>query len=133
MAGGPPDPVTATPSETPDAIAPDGIEVRLLPRLRGGSMAHFRLPAGRVSRAVTHRTVEEIWFFLDGEGEMWRAVAGSVGEVTPVRRGVAVTIPLGTAFQVRVTGDGALDAVAITMPPWPGDDEAVLVDGAWPT
>ena len=44
----------------PDAHAPDGAEVRLLGRLAGGSMAHFRLPAGRVSRPVTHRTVEEL-------------------------------------------------------------------------
>src|SRR5271165_5959763 len=43
-----------------DAIAPDGSEVRVLLSLKGGSMAHFRLPAGQVSRAVRHRTVEEI-------------------------------------------------------------------------
>jgi len=33
-------------------------------------MAHFHLPAGQVSRAVRHRTVEEIWFVLSGRGEM---------------------------------------------------------------
>jgi hypothetical protein len=45
----------------PDATAPDGTSVRLLPSLAGGGMAHFELPAGAVSHAVTHRTVEEIW------------------------------------------------------------------------
>ena len=48
----------------PDATAPDGAAVRLLLSLPGGSMAHFVLPAGAVSHAVTHRTVEEIWYFF---------------------------------------------------------------------
>ena len=38
--------------DAPDAIAPDGSQVRVLLRLGGGSMAHFELGAGRVSRAV---------------------------------------------------------------------------------
>jgi hypothetical protein len=41
----------------PDAVAPDGSDVRVLLRLSRGSMAHFELGAGRVSRAVAHRTV----------------------------------------------------------------------------
>jgi hypothetical protein len=45
-----------------DVIAPDGSEVRVLLALTGGSMAHFQLPAGRIARAVQHRTVEEIWY-----------------------------------------------------------------------
>jgi len=45
----------------PDAIAPDGSEVRLLGSLARGSMAAFRLMPGAVARAVAHRTVEEIW------------------------------------------------------------------------
>lgn len=56
----------------PDAVAPDGSEVRILFGLSGGGMAHFELAAGQTSKAVTHRTVEEIWFFLEGRGEMWR-------------------------------------------------------------
>jgi len=35
-------------------------------------MAHFELAAGRVSRAVAHHTVEEIWYILSGRGRMWR-------------------------------------------------------------
>ena len=37
--------------------------------------------------------------------------------------------------QVRVLlrlGSGPLAAVGVTMPPWPGDDEAYKVPGAWP-
>jgi len=56
----------------PDAIAPDGSDVRILLQLTGGSFAHFELAPGQTSVAVAHRTVEEIWFFLTGRGEMWR-------------------------------------------------------------
>ncbi len=59
-----------------DATAPDGTAVRLLLSLRGGSMAHFELPASAVSHAVTHRTVEEIWFVLGGRGSIWRRQDG---------------------------------------------------------
>ncbi len=121
---------TRTLAALPDATAPDGTAVRLLPALAGGSLAHFELPADAVSHAVTHRTVEEIWYVVAGRGRLWRRSAAeeSVETLAP---GVAVTIPLGTAFQFRAEGDGPLAFVAVTMPPWPGTDEAVAVDGPW--
>jgi mannose-6-phosphate isomerase-like protein (cupin superfamily) len=42
------------------------------------------------------------------------------------------SIPLGARFQLRNDGAEPLAAVAITMPPWPGEDEACLVEGKWP-
>jgi mannose-6-phosphate isomerase-like protein (cupin superfamily) len=119
--------------ERPDVVAPDGSDVRLLPGLAGGGMAHFELAPGETSIAVVHRTVEEIWFFLGGRGEMWRASGNEPsGEVVAVERDVAITIPLGTRFQFRALGSEPLAAVAVTMPPWPGEDEAVTVAGRWP-
>jgi mannose-6-phosphate isomerase-like protein (cupin superfamily) len=115
-----------------DARAPDGAEVRILLRLAGGSVAHFELGAGRVSRAVTHRTVDEIWYVIGGRGEMWRH-QGDRESVVALETGVCVTIPLGTHFQFRSLGPDPLAAVAVTMPPWPGPDEAILVPGAWPS
>jgi mannose-6-phosphate isomerase-like protein (cupin superfamily) len=119
-------------SDIVDAIAPDGSEVRVLLHRPGGSMAHFALPAGQSSKAVAHRTVDEIWFFLSGEGEMWRQQSGAGEEIVTVEQGVCVTIPTGTRFQFRCLGGEPLTAVAITMPPWPGDGEAVTVEGKWP-
>lgn len=113
-----------------DAVAPDGSDVRILLRLAGGSMAHFQLPPGETSTAVTHRTVEEIWYFVGGQGEMWRK-RGSENEVVPVGPGVCLTIPLGTQFQFRSLGDAPLAAVGVTMPPWPGEGEAIVVRGPW--
>jgi mannose-6-phosphate isomerase-like protein (cupin superfamily) len=113
-----------------DALAPDGSDVRVGLGLPGGGMAHFELASGRTSRAVTHRTVEEIWCFLAGRGEMWRRL-GDHEETVLVERGVFVTIPLGTHFQFRSFGDEPLAALAVTMPPWPGAGEAVRVEGKW--
>jgi len=116
--------------DAPDAIAPDGSEVRLLGALSRGSMAAFRLAPNAVSKAVAHRTVEEIWFFTAGHGRMWRRLA-SREEITEVAPGVSITIPTGTHFQFRCDGGEPLEAVAVTMPPWPGDEEACAVPGIW--
>ena len=48
-----------------------------------------------------------------------------------LRPGTALTIPVGTAFQFRNTGREPLAAVGVTMPPWPGEGEAMEVAGAW--
>lgn len=121
---------TRTLPKDADAVAPDGSDVRILPALKGGGMAHFQLAPGQTSRAVTHRTVEEIWFFISGQGEMWREQAGE-GQIANVYPGVCLTIPLGTKFQFRCTGSKPLQAIGVTMPPWPGEGEAVLVEGPW--
>ena len=114
----------------PDSTAPDGTAVRLLLSLGGGSMAHFELPAGAVSHAVTHLTVEEIWYVLSGRGALWRR--SQDGErIESIGPGVAVTIPLGVAFQFRAEEGAPLAFLAVTMPPWPGMGEAVAGAGAW--
>jgi mannose-6-phosphate isomerase-like protein (cupin superfamily) len=113
-----------------DVIAPDGSDVRILLGLAGGGMAHFELAPGETSIAVAHRTVEEIWFFLGGRGEMWRK-QGDREEVVPVDPGVCITIPLATHFQFRSFGHQPLTALGVTMPPWPGEGEAYAVEGKW--
>ena len=102
----------------------------MLSQLAGGSMAHFELAAGRTSRAVAHRTIEEIWYFLGGRGVMWRKL-GDQEEIVTIEAGVSITLPVGTRFQFRSLGPDPLAAVAITMPPWPGNDEAYEVPGPW--
>jgi mannose-6-phosphate isomerase-like protein (cupin superfamily) len=116
--------------KTRDAVAPDGSDVRILLGLTGGGMAHFELAPGATSVAVAHRTVEEIWFFLGGRGEMWRK-QGEREESVQVGPGVCLTIPLGTHFQFRSFGPEPLAAIGVTMPPWPGEGEAYPVEGKW--
>jgi mannose-6-phosphate isomerase-like protein (cupin superfamily) len=115
----------------PTAVAPDGSDVRPLLGLSGGGVAHFQLSAGKVARAVTHRTVEEIWLIVSGRGEMWRK-QGECEEVVALEPGVCLTIPLGTHFQFRASAAEGVSAIGITMPPWPGEAEAVFVGGPWP-
>jgi mannose-6-phosphate isomerase-like protein (cupin superfamily) len=114
----------------PDAIAPDGSEVRFLATTSRGSMAHFSLPPGGISQAVKHLTVEEVWYFTSGIGRMWRK-HGTEESIVVVKPGVSISIPTGTHFQFRCEGDEPLEAVGVTMPPWPGMDEAILVQGPW--
>lgn len=111
-------------------VAPDGSDVRVLLVLAGGGLAHFELAAGETSRATMHRTVEEIWYFLTGRGEMWREQEGKA-EIVEVSPGLCLTIPLGTRFQFRSFGDEPLAAIGATMPPWPGEAEAIDVQGPW--
>lgn len=115
---------------TPDTTAPDGSEVRILCRMDRGSLAHFTLPPGAVSIAVTHRTIEEVWYVLSGRGLMWRRLDGRE-EIVELGPGVSITLPVGTWFQFRCDGESPLAAVGVAMPPWPGEDEAYPVEGPW--
>ena len=126
-----------------DVIAPDGSEIRLLidrrHRAEGASMVEVVLPPGQVSRPVYHRTVEEIWYILEGTGQVWRCPPdvddpGDPTEVAalPVQPGDALAIPVGWRFQFRADpapDNGAeLRFLCVTLPPWPGPDEAQPAD-----
>jgi mannose-6-phosphate isomerase-like protein (cupin superfamily) len=113
-----------------DAIAPDGAEVRLLCATARGSTALFTLAPGAASRPVAHRTVEEIWYVTRGTGRMWRK-SGDDDEITDLAPGISIAIGTGVHFQFRCDGAGPLEAVAVTMPPWPEADEAYSVPGIW--
>ena len=117
----------------PDAAAPDGSEIRLLADARHAatksSMVEVTLPAGQVSRPVYHRSVEEIWYILEGAGQVWRCRPGvhdKDGEPRPqtVSSGDALVIPTGWCFQFAAAPDSPLRFLCHTTPPWPGEDEA---------
>ena len=124
-------------SDTPEVTAPDGSSVRPLARTSRGSMATFRLRAGQVAAAVVHRTVDELWYVVEGSGWLWRRApgddaTGSAGDLSRLEPGVSVDLPVGTAFQFRASDDDELAVVGVTMPPWPGEDEAVpALGGPW--
>jgi len=122
-------------ADLPDAIAPDGSEIRLLVGDQSASMCEVRLPPGGVSLPVRHRTVQELWYFLEGEGEVWRQAPDGTASTVTVTPGLALTIPLGCRFQFRSVGNGDLRFLCVTTPPWPGEHEAIVEPaiGAWPT
>ena len=115
----------------PDAIAPDGSEVRILCGLSRGGLVVFSLPPQAVSKAVAHHTVEEVWYVMSGHGRMWRKLCESE-EIVELGPGVSLGIPTGTHFQFRCDGSEPLIAIGATMPPWPGEAEAFRVEGIWP-
>lgn len=115
----------------PDSAAPDGSQIRFLIDRRHGaaraSMVHVTLPAGQVSRPVWHRTVEEIWYVMEGRGQVWRCPPGAPAESVPpvpVTPGDALVIPTGWRFQFAAGEGGPLRFLCYTSPPWPGPDEA---------
>lgn len=115
-------------------IAPDGSEVRLLLSDEHGatrcSVVEVSIAAGAVSRAVRHRTVEEAWYVVEGSGQVWRCPPGApASEVAPVPVGVgdALVIPTGWAFQFQADREAELRFICVTIPAWPGMDEAQSV------
>jgi mannose-6-phosphate isomerase-like protein (cupin superfamily) len=117
--------------ESYDYLAPDQSEIRLLIQTEKGDIAHCALPPGKTSLAVKHKTINEIWYFLEGEGEVWRKMEGLDEEITQVKPGLALHIPTGAHFQFRNTGETYLKFLITCMPTWPGEEEAVFVEGKW--
>lgn len=116
--------------ETPDARSPAGAEIRYLMEGATGNMIHSTVPPGQVNLATVHATVSEFWYVLSGRGEIWRRQDGTE-EIAVLEPGVSIDIPVGTAFQYRCTGAERLRFLCISMPPWPGDEEASIIDGPW--
>lgn len=114
----------------PEARSPAGAEIRNLIAGATGAMIHSTVPPGQVNRATVHATVSEFWHVLAGKGRIWRRDATGE-ETTELRPGVTIDIPVGTAFQYRCTGAAPLQFLCVTMPPWPGDAEATIIEGPW--
>ena len=110
--------------------APDGSKVDILAACDRGSMERFSLAPGLMSKAVRHRSVEELWYVIAGSGEMWHS-DGTSEDVIDLAPGVSLAIPANVSFQFRSRGPGAFEAIGVTMPPWPGMEEAEFVPGKW--
>ena len=114
----------------PDVITPDGSEIRLLETGAHGatraSVCAVRLAPGAVSRPVSHRSVEEIWYVLarEGRGQVWRCPQESEADPIDVGPGDTLVVPTGWRFQFRAAPDSVLRFLCFTPPPWPGPDEA---------
>jgi mannose-6-phosphate isomerase-like protein (cupin superfamily) len=116
--------------EHPDAKSPAGADIRFLMDGETGNMIHSTVPARQVNRATIHATVSEFWYVLEGHGEIWRD-DGRDSCITDLVPGIAIDIPVGTAFQYRNVSDAELKFICTAMPPWPGDSEATYVEGRW--
>ena len=74
-------------SPAPDATAPEGSEIRLLAGESQGasksSLVEVTLGAGKVSRPARRRTVEEVWYVLEGVGKVWRCPPDADPQTVP--------------------------------------------------
>ena len=116
--------------DSPDARSPAGADIRFIMDGTTGNMIHSTVPPHQTNRATVHATVSEFWYILEGRGEIWRD-NGTESAVTSLVSGTSIDIPVGTSFQYRNISDCDLKFICIAMPPWPGDGEAMHVDGIW--
>ncbi len=120
--------------EQSDYNAPDGSQITYL--IKGqpgdfGDLCNCKLPIGKTSIAVTHQTVKELWNFTAGKGQFWLK-DGDVETISEVKKGTSILIYPGVSFQFRNTSeDTILESTITTMPPWPGANEALVVEGKW--
>ena len=116
--------------EKRDGVAPDGFDVKILLNATRGGLAYFEFAANKTSKARAHHNVEEIWYFLTGQGKIWRKL-NDHEEIIPIEPGMCITIPTGTHFQLHSIGPEPLSAIGITMPNWLGPEEWYEVQGKW--
>ena len=116
----------------PDAMAPDGSEIRFLTNSDNGatksSLVEVVLGPDQLTRPVRHKTVEEIWYVLNGTGKIWRCPPKTEQVLVPAKNvcpGDSLVIPTGWIFQFQAGPNGPLQFLCHTTPPWPGDGEAV--------
>jgi mannose-6-phosphate isomerase-like protein (cupin superfamily) len=93
----------------------DGSTIRELHHTAAQSLAEATLEPGQATDRHYHARTEEIYFLLEGEGEM--EVDGDRRRVVP---GDAVLIPAGTRHQIRA--EAPLRFLCCCAPPYSHDD-----------
>ena len=84
------------------------------------SVAEELLPPGCAVRPHHHASTEEVYYILDGEGEMTVA-----SETENVRSGDAVYIPIGSVHTLRNTGQTPMRIVLVCGPAFSRSDEHI--------
>lgn len=102
--------------DVPASITKDGSEIRELlayrnSSIRNQSLAEARLPSGGRTVAHRHLLTEEIYYVLEGHGEMLLD-----GESRPVGPGDAIAIPPGALHQMTNTGQAVLKFLCCCAP-----------------
>ena len=85
------------------------------------SVAHAGLPLGATSLPHRLKTSSEVYFILEGEGEM-----SIDSEKAKVITGQAILIPPGSWQHIRNTGNVDLKFLCIVHPVWRAEDEELL-------
>jgi mannose-6-phosphate isomerase-like protein (cupin superfamily) len=108
--------------EVPAFITKDGSQIRELLAhrnscIRNQSLAEAALPEGASTTPHKHLVTEEIYFILEGEGEM--QIDQEYHKVIP---GDAIAIPPGSVHQITNSGRGLLRFLCCCAPAYEHDD-----------
>ncbi len=100
----------------------DGSTIRELCGIPSGgtvnqSLAEATLEPGQSTQRHYHREAEEIYFVLEGAGDLWLD-----GERAAVGPGDAVPIPPGARHVIRNSGPGQLRFLCCCAPPFRHED-----------
>ena len=103
-------------------VTADGSTIRELCGLPTGgtvnqSLAEATLEPGQATTRHYHRDAEEIYFVLEGDGEM-----EIEGDRARVRVGEAIPIAPGARHQIRNVGPGSLRLLCCCSPPYRHED-----------
>jgi mannose-6-phosphate isomerase-like protein (cupin superfamily) len=105
--------------ESPASAEPfttkDGSTIRELHHTEAQSLAEATLEPGQATERHYHARTEEIYFLLEGDGEM--EIDGERRRVSP---GDAVLIPAGARHQIRA--DRSLRFLCCCVPPYSHED-----------
>ena len=107
----------ATPFVTTDGSTIRSLLDRSNAPVANQSLAEATIEAGESTTRHYHRVSEEIYYLVEGTGEM--ELDGEVREVGP---GDAILIPPGAWHTIRATGDGPVRLLCGCAPPWSADD-----------
>lgn len=116
-------------AQVPAFITKDGSEIRELLAYRNSSirnqtLAEARLPVGGSTTPHHHVSTEEIYYILEGCGQM--RVGQEVRDVGP---GDAIAIPPGTSHKLTNTGPQVLKLLCCCAPGYEHED-TILEGGA---
>jgi mannose-6-phosphate isomerase-like protein (cupin superfamily) len=113
-----------------DYLSPSGAtEIRLLPNLASGEIAHATTPPHRISTPGMLDGITEFFFILSGWAELWRSADDTV-EITTLFPGRCVKIPAGTLVQYR-TANEPLEFLVISAPRWERERWRRAAQGHW--
>lgn len=104
----------------------DGSEIRELLAHRNSciqkqSLAEARLPPGAATAPHYHPATEEIYYILEGTGQM--TIAGQLCAVGP---GDAIAIPPGAVHTITATGSVTLKFLCCCAPAYENSDTVLL-------
>jgi mannose-6-phosphate isomerase-like protein (cupin superfamily) len=113
-------------TQVPAFITKDGSEIREILAYRNScirhqSLAEARLPVGGVITPHHHPKSEEIYYILEGRGQM--TVGSETREVGP---GEAIAIPPGEVHKIATLGDEPLKFLCCCAPAYEHEDTVLL-------